>query len=266
MPPPSWKSCPHCGQQFGSSSYKIHVERCNQRADVQAEHELRELEGYAKPTPGEDWPKCKNCGEPYGPIAIGPHERRCRRLRPNGATGHVALGPDVFNGIGGIGGEGGGGDGGGGDAAPAEVDDDLEFLRALFNKYDKDGDGGLQPAEFQSLLEQMLPGRCGDLGAAAADASGKTDVGLEIVGGVKLTLFVASEFQEADANGDGVIQVGPLHSHGQAAATARLPQPCGHALRPCSAATAWRPPPGGHHLTATAWRPPHGYHRLEAAA
>lgn len=57
MPPPTWKPCPHCGQKYGSSSLAIHVDKCNMRKEVQAEHELRELEGFSRPPPLPDWPQ-----------------------------------------------------------------------------------------------------------------------------------------------------------------------------------------------------------------
>ena len=136
MPPPSWKPCPHCGQQFGAASLKIHVERCNSRAEVLAEHQLREEEGFARPAPLPDWPKCENCGEQYGPTAIGPHTKRCKRLRPKGDGG--TGGSDAFKGLWGV-----GETEGAKMAAPANGGDDLDLdaLRALFERFDTNKDG-----------------------------------------------------------------------------------------------------------------------------
>ena len=41
--PPNFKACRYCAQQFGSSSLSIHEQRCRQRPELAAEHELHDL-------------------------------------------------------------------------------------------------------------------------------------------------------------------------------------------------------------------------------
>jgi Ca2+-binding EF-hand superfamily protein len=208
MPPPSWKPCPHCGQQFGASSLKIHVERCTARAEFAAEHQLREEEGFSRPAPLPDWPKCCNCGEQYGPTAIKAHEKRCKRLRPNGANGSSGGGADAFDGLFGL-----------GDGAPQARDCgprgkaetlDLDALRALFNFFDVNKDGQLAPAEFGQLCHQMMPGRAADFGAEPAlEAKNAVvptvPVSLSLGGGATLSLTLKKEFAAADLDGNGAI-------------------------------------------------------------
>ena len=187
--PPSWKECPHCRQKFSASSLKIHVQRCRQRKDVQdaywATKEKKFMENSAQWMGGKvsTWPHCSNCGEQYSPTSMAMHVKRCKRLRPKGkntsAAATAADGP--FNGLFGV------------DNRPlpqqmleqlgnslrslvasdeAEAcapddtggamtldDDEKKRLRALFDKFDVDGNGALSQREHGMLLFQCFPER-----------------------------------------------------------------------------------------------------------
>ena len=55
--PPNFKACRYCAQQFGSSSLSIHEQRCRQRPELAAEHELHDI--LVKHCPGMQrycWP------------------------------------------------------------------------------------------------------------------------------------------------------------------------------------------------------------------
>ncbi|CAE8626785.1 unnamed protein product [Polarella glacialis] len=163
MAPRSWKPCPHCGQQFSERSLQQHGQRCSSRAEVAAEHELRELEGFRRPEPMLDWPQCPNCGEQYGSTAIGPHTKRCRRLRPQGANGWGAGGESggaggaaVFGGLWGV-----------GDleafigelrtAAGIAEDSDQDAVRGFFRKCDVDGNGRISEDELRGVIRSLCP-------------------------------------------------------------------------------------------------------------
>ena len=184
------------------------MKRCTQRADVAAEHELRELEGFSRPAPLPDWDACVNCGEQYGPTAIAAHTKRCKRLRPHGANGFgpggdggtTSEGAAPFKGLFGV---------GDGEAAakpppPSEADLDLDALRALFDKFDSNKDGVLDEDEFGKLLCQMMPTRVGDFIHAEDETDEKFNVNLKFADGdIKLKLSL--QFKAADTDGSGTI-------------------------------------------------------------
>eukprot|EP00325_Prymnesiales_sp_UTEX-LB-985_P001366 CAMPEP_0174698724 /NCGR_PEP_ID=MMETSP1094-20130205/4232_1 /TAXON_ID=156173 /ORGANISM="Chrysochromulina brevifilum, Strain UTEX LB 985" /LENGTH=400 /DNA_ID=CAMNT_0015895947 /DNA_START=16 /DNA_END=1218 /DNA_ORIENTATION=+ len=222
MPPPSWKPCPHCGQQFGKSSLDIHVKRCTQRADVAAEHELRELEGYSRPAPLPDWDACVNCGEPYGPTAIAAHTKRCRRLRPNGANGFgpgggaANEGAPEFQGLFGIGSR---------ELAeapppPSEDDLDLDVLRAMFDKFDTNKDGKLDADEFGKLLCQMMPRRVGDFDDVQSNSdSANMELNVQLGDGTSMQVKLSVQFELADTDGSGDIDFDEFVAYWRSIAT-----------------------------------------------
>eukprot|EP00929_Paragymnodinium_shiwhaense_P020800 TRINITY_DN13744_c0_g1_i2.p1 TRINITY_DN13744_c0_g1~~TRINITY_DN13744_c0_g1_i2.p1 ORF type:complete len:519 (-),score=136.25 TRINITY_DN13744_c0_g1_i2:226-1782(-) len=143
------------------------MKRCNERAEVKAEHELRELEGFARPPPLPDWEPCPNCGEKYGPTAIAPHVRRCKRLRPNGANGFCARGSDAFSGLWGV-----------GDLQPyiQQLQEqaglsDAERVKTAFAQWDQDGNGFISKEELTAVIKQLCPAFTDDLCSALFDAA-----------------------------------------------------------------------------------------------
>merc|ERR1719201_2735767 len=51
----------------------------------------------------------------------------------------------------------------------------MDALRALFDRFDENSDGTLEPPEFTNLLQNMLPSRAGDFDVADVDGSGALD-------------------------------------------------------------------------------------------
>ena len=200
---PNFKSCRYCGQKFGSSSLAIHEQRCRERPEVKAEHELRDEEGYARPPPLPDWQHCPNCGEQYGKVAFASHVRKCVRRFPEGRNGFKA-------------------DAGAPPAAPAapaaqsaglhpdeatatarKLLDRHDRIRAMFDHFDEDHNGLLSREELGVLLRQCFPARCADTEAllaefakADADGSGLVDFE-EFVGYHNQMAGGANRFDEA---------------------------------------------------------------------
>lgn len=160
--PPNWTACEFCGQKFSATSLPIHQKQCKARPDMLEEAaaiaELAKLEGPRPLDPVADWEQCPNCGERYGEFAIGPHMQRCKRLLPYGkikdgkqyGSGRPArkevVASEAFDDF--------------GSGLSAE---ELETLRALFAKYDTDGNEALDEAELGALLTECFPARATDL-------------------------------------------------------------------------------------------------------
>ena len=111
MPPPSYRPCQFCGQQFGSKSLPIHMNRCKMKPHgwVPATHQNADepLSAAAKPQqPPQELPKhgwetldngldgalvaCRHCGRTFHPERLAKHERVCIEART--ARPHVQLG------------------------------------------------------------------------------------------------------------------------------------------------------------------------------
>ena len=202
MPPPGWKTCPHCNAAFSPLSIDRHERRCKDRADVKAEHaalqELRKIEG-PRPKALPDWPKCPNCGEPYGPHAIGPHTKRCVKLLPHGANGYgpqdhhkdprfkhlykaaqinlkdeapslvesvgdalSALGKSVSSVLAALG--------------PQISEAEMSRLRKLFRRFDANGDELLDREEFGVLMRNCFPSRVADADSLCSSMFDDADV------------------------------------------------------------------------------------------
>ena len=129
--------------------------------------------------------------------------KRCRRLRPNGVNGFgpgggealARRGSAAFAGLFGVGeNEAGAG------AALASNEDELDEdeLRAIFDRFDANQDGMLDPEEFTILLQQMMPSRANDFDEAH-DANGGATVPIKfnLAGGATMTL-VLTEFKKAE--------------------------------------------------------------------
>ena len=88
-------------------------------------------------------------------------------------------------------------------------DDDIDILRALFNKFDENKDGGLEPSEFGNLLCQVMPTRVRDFQTQLDDCGGvdgvQFDLKLKLDGGADMTLHISKQFKEADTDGNGMI-------------------------------------------------------------
>lgn len=129
--------------------------------------------------------------------------KRCRRLRPNGVNGFgpgggKALargGSAAFAGLFGVGeNEAGAG------AALASNDDELDEdeLRAIFDRFDANQDGMLDPEEFTILLQQMMPSRANDFDEAhEADGGATVPIKFNLARGATMTL-VLTEFKKAE--------------------------------------------------------------------
>lgn len=183
MPPPSWKPCPHCNQQFSPASLDIHIKRCRDHKAVKQENEAfrerRYMQSYHWATPLPGWSACPNCGEKYSPIAMGPHVKRCRRLRPKGAAAAAARAPSAggaFDGMWGVDNRpiptaleklgnslkkmvSGDDEADAEDAVPPMDDETRQRLRTLFDKFDASGDGTLSQREHGMLLFNCFPDR-----------------------------------------------------------------------------------------------------------
>ena len=91
------------------------------------------------------------------------------------------------------------------------VDNRLDVLRALFDKFDTDQNGKLDRDEFSKLLCQMMPTRVGDFGddlriseGEGAPSCVQFELQLKVDGG-SLNLKLAKEFEAADTDGSGDI-------------------------------------------------------------
>ena len=264
---PNFKSCRYCGQKFGSSSLAIHEQRCRERPEVKAEHELRDEEGYARPPPLPDWQHCPNCGEQYGKVAFASHVRKCVRRFPEGRNGFKA-------------------DAGAPPAAPAapaaqsaglhpdeatatarKLLDRHDRIRAMFDHFDEDHNGLLSREELGVLLRQCFPARCADTEAllaefakADADGSGLVDfeefVGYhnQMAGGANRFDEASDMFHAFDLDDDGHLDrkeflslLHQVHSHSHAL------HPHSHHTAPPTLAPQRRPPPhAGPHTPALA--------------
>ena len=178
--PKSWPVCEFCGQQFSPSSLPIHQKKCAARPDLKevadAVAELAKLEGPRPLDAVADWQQCPNCGEQYGEFALPPHMKRCKRLLPFGKIKdgkQYGSGPPAPKA-----------------EAPAYDDfgtdltaEELERIRALFDKHDADGNERLDEAELGALLRECFPARLSDAERLLA------------------------EFKVADLDGDGEVRI-----------------------------------------------------------
>lgn len=146
---------------------------------------------------------CPNCGEKFHPVSLGPHVKRCRRLRPKGRANGAGGPAGAFEGMWGV------------DTKPLPAppsalellgaslkslvtgddketpedeaaspfdEEERERLRALFSKFDENGDGRLSQREHGMLLFNCFPDRMLDAKALLdefktvdADGSGTVD-------------------------------------------------------------------------------------------
>ena len=209
MAPPSWKDCPHCRQKFSPSSLAIHEKRCRDHKEVKREQEAVREARFMKNAFWErealpNWQPCPNCGERYAPTAMAPHVKRCRRLRPKGnskgAAGSNGAGSDAFEGMWGVDDRplpqqalehmgnslkqlfsGGNNEGEKSEEAPPIDEEAQKRLRALFDKFDANGDGTLSQREHGMLLFNCFPDRMLDAKA------------------------LLDEFKTVDADGSGLV-------------------------------------------------------------
>eukprot|EP00322_Chrysochromulina_rotalis_P002290 CAMPEP_0115871822 /NCGR_PEP_ID=MMETSP0287-20121206/23090_1 /TAXON_ID=412157 /ORGANISM="Chrysochromulina rotalis, Strain UIO044" /LENGTH=310 /DNA_ID=CAMNT_0003326687 /DNA_START=11 /DNA_END=943 /DNA_ORIENTATION=- len=104
---------------------------------------------------------------------------------------------------------------------PASAEDhDLDILRALFDKFDTNHDGGLDKTEFGQLLCQMMPTRAGDFGEfEGATEQVQFDLALKLEGGASLTIKIDQQFKMADTDGSGDIDFDEFVAYWKSVAT-----------------------------------------------
>eukprot|EP00966_Prymnesium_polylepis_P127937 2958396-Prymnesium_polylepis.1 len=136
MPPPRLESCPHCGQQFGSASLPIHVQRCRSAPTGDAE---KKPSGTGAPPV---MPSCPYCGQQFGTASLAIHMSRCK-MRPADA-------PET----------------------PRERQQrgqpTREELKKAFDIFDKDGSGTLTVDELVGIMTNASSGRPMSLEEASA--------------------------------------------------------------------------------------------------
>ena len=136
--------------------------------------------------------------------------KRCRRLRPNGVNGFGTGGAETLTRRGsaafaGLFGVGDNEAGTGTTLAHNEDALDEDELRAIFDRFDANKDGMLDPEEFTLLLQQMMPSRANDFDEPHEPDGGATvPIQINLMDGATMTLKL-TEFKKADTDGNGGI-------------------------------------------------------------